>query len=185
VQRKVYLAGPEVFLAESREIGAAKRVLCAEAGLDGLYPGDLIPPAAGPAAIVARAIFDHCIGMMHRADLVIANLTPFRGPSADVGTAFELGYMQALGKPCFAYSNDPNDILDRVRRLDPLVRHDPRRDCWIDCNGLMIEAFGGFDNLMLECGLAAPAVLRNVPVERRYTDLEGFRACLALARRAS
>ena len=28
-----------------------------------------------------------------QADAIIANLTPFRGPGADAGTVYELGYM--------------------------------------------------------------------------------------------
>ena len=45
---------------------------------------------------------------MDAADAIIANLTPFRGPSADAGTVYELGYMAGRGKLCLAYSNDPS-----------------------------------------------------------------------------
>jgi nucleoside 2-deoxyribosyltransferase len=44
-------------------------------------------------------IFDVCVAMMQQCDLAIAQLTPFRGVSMDVGTAVELGYMHARGKP--------------------------------------------------------------------------------------
>ena len=182
---RIYLAGPEVFLAESREIGSAKQALCADADFEGLYPGEMAMPVPASPDAAARAIFRHCLHAMRRADIVIANLTPWRGPSADVGTAFELGFMQASGKPSFAYSNAAADLLDRVRLLDPSVRHEPSRDGWIDGDGLMVEAFGCCDNLMLEMGLTAPVVRRDVPLERRYTDLEGFRACLLLARQAA
>ena len=37
---------------------------------------------------------------MDAADAIIANLTPFRGPSADAGTVYELGYMAGRGKFC-------------------------------------------------------------------------------------
>jgi nucleoside 2-deoxyribosyltransferase len=37
---------------------------------------------------------------------MIVNLTPFLGPSADVGSAYEMGFMRTLGRPIFAYSND-------------------------------------------------------------------------------
>ena len=36
--------------------------------------------------------------MMDAADAIIANLTPFRGPGADAGTVYELGYMAGRGK---------------------------------------------------------------------------------------
>jgi len=174
IPRSVYLAGPEVFLPNAVEIGAAKRALCAEFGFDGLYPGE------GDAAVSAEAIYRRCISQMRNADLVIANLTPFRGPSADAGTVFELGYMTALGKPAFAYTNDAAALLERTQRLDPMTRLDNGR--WLDGEGLLVEDFKLFDNLMLVHGLAAPVVARDVPASARYTDLAGFRACLELAR---
>ena len=59
--------------------------------------------------------------MMDAADAIIANLTPFRGPSADAGTVYELGYMAGRGKLCLAYSNDPS-------RLSPNGCANDRRD---------------------------------------------------------
>ena len=38
---------------------------------------------------------------------VMYNADTFRGPSADAGTVYELGYMAGRGKLCFGYSNDP------------------------------------------------------------------------------
>ena len=37
---RVYLAGPEVFLANAREIGALKRAICERHGLVGIFPAD-------------------------------------------------------------------------------------------------------------------------------------------------
>ena len=53
---------------------------------------------------------------MDGVDLVIANMTPFRGPSMDVGTAVELGYSFARGLPVFGYTNIVDDYEARVRR---------------------------------------------------------------------
>ena len=36
---RVYLAGPEVFLANARAIGARKQAICARYGLCGIFPG--------------------------------------------------------------------------------------------------------------------------------------------------
>ena len=44
-------------------------------------------------------------GLMRSCDLLIANLTPFRGVSMDAGTAFEVGFMRALGQPVLGYTN--------------------------------------------------------------------------------
>ena len=56
--KRVYLAGPEVFLANAREIGARKRAICARYGLVGVFPGDeedacdsAMPPAEQGLAI--------------------------------------------------------------------------------------------------------------------------------------
>ena len=47
---------------------------------------------------------------MKEADAIIANLTPFRGPSADTGTVYELGYMAAA-------VNSVSDIQTIPRRM--------------------------------------------------------------------
>jgi nucleoside 2-deoxyribosyltransferase len=40
MSQRVYLAGPEMFLAMAREIGARKRAICVRYGLVGIYPVD-------------------------------------------------------------------------------------------------------------------------------------------------
>ena len=62
--------------------------------------------------------------LMRGCDLMIVNLTPFRGPSADVGSAYEMGFMRALGRPIFAYSNDARPFAERVADFwDGAIRH--------------------------------------------------------------
>ena len=88
---RVYLAGPEVFLPDAVDIGRRKVELCTRHGLIGLYPLDnAIDPTANDASL---RIFRGNEAMMIEADAMIANLTPFRGPGADAGTVYELGYM--------------------------------------------------------------------------------------------
>ncbi len=111
---KIYLAGPEVFLPNPLAKGADKRAAIARFNdevlpdqnfrFSGLYPMSAEsnyftedPPAT------AMLIFRKAVDLMDAADLIIANVTRFRGPSADVGTAFEMGYMHAQHKPVFAY----------------------------------------------------------------------------------
>ena len=175
---RLYLAGPDVFHPASAALGAAKLALCREHGLDGLYPGE------GTAEASAPAIHRACLAMMREADAGLFNLTPFRGPSADVGTVFELGFMAAAGKPVFAYTNDPRDLAARLRASPGLDRGDDGR--WRDPEGLAAEDFGNADNLMLDETLA----LQGRRIHRfaarpgeRFTALDGFRACLAEARR--
>ena len=130
----IYLAGPEVFLPDAAAIGAAKVALCERYGLDGRYPLDAAVATAELAAPErALALFDAMIVMLDGCDAVIANLTPFRGPSADVGTAWELGYAAGRGLPVFGYTGALVHYGDRVTP-----------------DGLLIEDFDLADNLMLE-----------------------------------
>src|SRR5277367_2337334 len=111
---KLYLAGPDVFLPDAVEIGKTKRELCRRYGFVGLFPLDNeLSPAAGVP--LSKAIFEGNIAMLSEADAVVANLTPFRGVSADVGTVFEVGYGFALGKKVYGYSNIGAGFIERVQ----------------------------------------------------------------------
>ena len=135
----VYLAGPEVFEPDAKEIGEDLKATCAKHGLRGLYPLDAeLGPMADP-----RAIFEANVALICRAKGVIANMTPFRGPSTDVGTAWEIGCAYGLGKPVVAYSGDPHLYAEKVRI------------CGVE-DGRLIENFGLVDNLMLPCSLVQP-----------------------------
>src|SRR5271154_3957094 len=117
---KIYLAGPDVFLPDALDIGRRKIDICATHGLTGLYPLDnAVDLKADDASL---RIFKGNQAMMDAADAIIANLTPFRGPGADAGTVYELGYMAGRGKLCLGYSNDPASYADKVARLHGLTR---------------------------------------------------------------
>src|SRR3954469_16345312 len=119
---KVYLAGPDVFLPDAVEIGRRKVATCAAYGMTGLYPLDHAVDRA--AADASLQIFKANEAMMNDADAIIANLTPFRGPGADAGTVYELGYMAGRGKLCLGYSNDPSLYAERVGRFAGLRTSD-------------------------------------------------------------
>src|SRR3990170_3348682 len=89
--------------------------LCAEAGFDGAFPLD---PQLDLDRLTkrekARRISLANEGLMRSCDLLIANLTPFRGASMDSGTAFEVGFMRALGRPVFGYTNVVADYRERA-----------------------------------------------------------------------
>jgi nucleoside 2-deoxyribosyltransferase len=176
---KVYLAGPDVFLPDAFEIGRRKVDLCARYGIEGFYPLDnKIDLAVANASL---QIFRGNEAMMNAADAIIANLTPFRGPGADAGTVYELGYMAARGKLCLGYSNDPAHYAGRVARFSELKTSDGRLT---DAQGLTVENFGLADNLMMihaldlhGCPLVAP---RQAP-EDIWHDLASFESCVRLA----
>ena len=83
--KRIYLAGPEVFLANALEIGARKRTICERHGLVGVFPADA-EGACDPALSLAEqglAISRAMEQVMQGCDAMIVNLMPFRGPSAD------------------------------------------------------------------------------------------------------
>jgi nucleoside 2-deoxyribosyltransferase len=176
---RVYLAGPEVFLPAAREIGAAKVARCSAAGLVGLFPldqelnaGHLTPGAQARAIALANE------ELMRSADGLIANLTPFRGVSADSGTAFEVGFMRALGRPVFGYTTSSDDYHARAKQF--------RRDAagWNDGDRVdnTIEDFGLAENLMIDVAMseAGLAPVRRGRGKLDIGDLEAFEACLAV-----
>src|SRR3977135_3274193 len=141
---KIYLAGPDVFLPDAIDIGRRKAELCRRHGVSGLYPLDnAVDLTANDASL---KIFRGNEAMMNEADAIIANLTPFRGASADAGTVYELGYMAGRGKLCLGYSNDPTSYADRVREFTDVSSRDGRL---IDALGSTVEDFGLTDNLMM------------------------------------
>jgi nucleoside 2-deoxyribosyltransferase len=175
----IYLAGPDVFLPDAVEIGRRKLDVCARHGVTGLYPLDsAIDPTV---ADLSLQIFKGLEAMMERCDAIIANLTPFRGPGADPGTVFELGYMTARGKLCLGYSNDPANYADRVRRFARVTALDGHLT---DADGLTIENFGLNDNLMMMHALdlhGAPLVLPRERPKDIWHDLTAFEVCVAMA----
>jgi nucleoside 2-deoxyribosyltransferase len=177
---KIYLAGPDVFLPDAIEIGRRKAAICARHGLIGLYPLDnAVDLTASDASLT---IFKGNEAMMDAADAIIANLTPFRGPSADAGTVYELGYMAGRAKLCFAYSNDPTVYADRVARSFDVTKSEAGH--LVDRDGLTVEDFGLPDNLMMihtrDLHGARLVTPRRQPADI-WHDLTSFEACVALA----
>ncbi|MBU6449826.1 MAG: nucleoside 2-deoxyribosyltransferase [Rhodospirillales bacterium] len=164
---KIYLAGPDVFLPDAAAFAAAKRTLCAEFGLCGITPFNPALDMSLPAHQLWRKIYADDVAMMRESDAVIANLTPFRGASADAGTLVELGWFLGQDKPVFAYSNCAVPFAERCR----IQAGEPMPE-------LTVEDFGLADNLMIEGSLTLPLVLPPDGVSRPFDSLEIFRLCL-------
>lgn len=177
---KIYLAGPDVFLPDALAIGQRKQEICRRHGVAGLYPLDnTVNLAARDSSL---HIFKGNEAMMDAADAIIANLTPFRGPGADPGTVYELGYMAGRGKLCLAYCNDPMPYAERVARFTTVARAPDKR--LIDRDGLTVEDFGLPDNLMMIHALdlhGRPLVLPRTTPDDVWHDLTAFEACVRLA----
>ena len=186
---RIYLAGPDVFLPDANAIAEAKKDICARHGMQGVFPLDPIHCAAADA-VPDRFLQIYLRNEAHirACDALIANLTPFRGPSADAGTVYELGFMRALGRPVLGYANTGETFRDRTLAfLGPAARLRAEDD-WVDGEGLHLESFGLTDNLMIDGGIIAAGgrlVTRAVPAAERWSDLAAFEDCVrTLAGRA-
>jgi nucleoside 2-deoxyribosyltransferase len=181
---RIYLAGPDVFLPDALGAAARKKELCRRHGFEGAFPFDAVLDFTNLSPRQkAMRIYHSDVALMDSCDICVAQMTPFRGPSMDVGTAFEMGYMRAQGKPVLGYTNVAGDIFARtagsvggaarLRLRESGVHEDP--------DGMMIEGMGMADNLMLDGGVISSGFeveANDVPREARYTDLAGFERCL-------
>ena len=171
VRARVYLAGPDVFLPAAAAAGAAKKQLCEKYGFEGVFPLDAEITAGTPRETGLR-ISEANEALIRSCAFVIANMTPFRGPSADAGTAYEMGFARALGKPVLAYTESGASFTARTRaflaergKLAPDGAH--------ETDGTSIEAFDLADNLMLAGALT----------EQAYEPSRSFEECLLVAQR--
>jgi nucleoside 2-deoxyribosyltransferase len=177
---RIYLAGPEVFLPDALAVGAEKCRLCAEAGFEGLFPLDASLDLSGLSKHeAARRIALANEALMTSADATIANLTPFRGASMDAGTAYEVGFMRALGKPVLGYTNAGSNHAVRARlfRMNSALPYDCDRE------GFEIEDFDLAENLMIAVAIhesGGAVAVNEVGGPDRMADLGGFRQCLVM-----
>jgi nucleoside 2-deoxyribosyltransferase len=176
---KAYLAGPDVFLPHARENAAAKIAICAKYGIIGRPPlnEDIARILTLPDDEAWRAIYLKDIEMMEECGIIIANLTPFRGASADSGTLIEVGWFLGRGKKVFGYSNSATPFAARSAAhvaaiADPIA-------------GLAVEGFGLPDNLMIpgavEYGGGLPIFLPADGHDRAFDALDVFETCVAAA----
>ncbi len=144
---KIYLAGPDVFRQDAEEHGEELKKKCSSAGFEGLFPTDGEIDEKLEGVDKAEIIYAANIRLIQDADLVIANISPFRGPGMDAGTAFEIGFAIALQKPVIGYASNIGDYMDRVPH-----RFDAETNIRIAEDGMMVENFGLCENLMIAIG---------------------------------
>ena len=155
---KIYLAGPEVFEQDPIGKGNELKDLCAKHGAEGLYPmdnelGDDEKGSIAQAAHIRSANMD----LIKSCDAIIANMTPFRGPSMDVGTGYEMGVGAALDKIVIGYTSDRTPYIDKVKKCYKV--QEGKDGYYRDENGMSVEDFGDgetrlVDNLMMSCGIS-------------------------------
>lgn len=153
---RIYLAGPDVFRPNAKEHAEALKAVCAEHGLEGVFPLDNEVDILREDA--AQVIFEANVEMIRGCQGVLANMTPFRGPSTDVGTGWEMGFAYALGLPVVGYTTDPRPYTAKVKEYRSYTG--AFHAVWADREGPgyhgfddpeMVEDFDLLDNLMLNC----------------------------------
>jgi nucleoside 2-deoxyribosyltransferase len=117
-----------------------------------------------------KRIYEDDLRMMRDCDIIVANLTPFRGASADAGTLVELGWFLGAGKPCWGYSNCAKGFAARTQTQLAAIQD--------ALPGIAVEDFGLADNLMIEGALAGGLVLPPDGISHPFDSLEVFERCL-------
>ena len=182
--KRIYLAGPEVFLRNAIAVGEAKKAICRRHGLEGVFPLDNDLDLSNLARNeVASRISTANEDLMLTCDILIANMTPFRSPSMDVGTAFEMGFVRALGRPVLGYTNAGGTLFERTRRHfgGSLQSREDDNRLVEDPDGLLVEDFGLVDNLMLDGAVSSSGmkvVVSPAAPQQQFTHLKGFELCV-------
>jgi len=135
--KKIYIAGPDVFEKNSLEIGKEYVALCKKYGFLGLYPLDNVVDFSQEKHKIAQDIYEANVAMIDSADIIIANLSSFRGKESDSGTIWECGYAFARGKKVFGYLDREGNYIDQFDMLS------------FDKKGRFIEDFDYPVNLMI------------------------------------
>ena len=171
--KQVYLAGPEVFFpaAEHQAIVAEKKRVLREYGFEGVDPLDTELAFSDDEGKLDRGhrIYQANRELMDNCHAIIANLTPFRGISADPGTVYEVGYMIGQGKLAFGFTLDSRHYRDRAGATG------------LDELGHTIEDFEMSDNLMIAGGIresGGQLFMAEQPGEHRFFSVELFCRCV-------
>lgn len=152
---KIYLAGPDVFRKDAELFGKRLVKKCEKYGFEALFPLDNVIEDFKNDEITAKNIFKANRDMIKEADIVMANMVQFRGPSTDVGTAWEMGMGYSLGKFVIGYNTGMRTLVDKTSDFHGLICSDFPH----------VENFNLTDNLMLNCSC-------NLLVEDFDTALE-------------
>lgn len=149
--KKIYIAGFDVFKADSIQIGEKYKKLCQEYGFIGFYPLDNFVDFSQAPKQIAQDIFKANKMLIQEADIVIANLNPFRGKEADSGTVWECGYATALGKKVYGYMHEDISYLESFSDQEKFLWESDKT--YVDKDNMFIEDFEYPLNLMIACSV--------------------------------
>lgn len=143
---KIYIAGPGVFLPNAKEHGTNLKEICKKYGFIGIYPldNDVSFTRNTQKKQIARMIKVGNTNFIKEADIIVADLNSFRGFEMDSGTAYEIGYADALNKKIFGFMTDTRSIIEKY----PNAKKN-KENVIVDEKGFSIEDFELPINLMI------------------------------------
>lgn len=163
--KKIYIAGPEVFLPDSIRVLEKHKDVCRRYGFEGLSPFDgQLTNESGLDR--ARKIYLENCQLIRLSDMIVVNCNSFRGALVDDGSAFEIGFAKALGKKIFGYIEQRKTLPELVQTKIPTRQHSSGYR--VDNDGYLLnEDFGNSINLMLEFAIIESG---GVLVEGNFED---------------
>ena len=167
----LYIAGPKVFALNALAIGARKKAIVRKSGFEPLFPLD--NEVRSTCSNPSNAIYCGNIAMVDRAEIIVANMNPFRSPTEpDSGTVWESAYAKGQGKIVIGHIRSGRPLVERLRRDPVFAQVLSRREdgSHQDGDGFLIEDFSQPLNLMICHGLTRLVV-------------GDFQAAVAVARR--
>lgn len=155
--KKIYIAGPDVFYPNSNEILEYKKQLCLKYGYIGISPFDNEIIKEKNNKEKQRCIIkQNNEELIKNSDILIANFNSFRGFEPDSGTCFEVGFATALKKKIYIYLEDfDKDLKERYTKFNNL-----KLISSYDLEGNDIEEFAMPINLMFS----------NAIIKRTFED---------------
>jgi nucleoside 2-deoxyribosyltransferase len=163
---RVYLAGPAVFFENPLQYADRLKSICSDLGLIGIFPLDAEISLNGKEPEVAAAIIKKAnCDLIISCDAVAADISPFRGPGMDAGTAYEIGFAEALGKPVACYTSNTLPYLDRVKAAGVVKAVDGELR---DAHGWAVENFKLADNLMIAASMNVYSTFEDAVASLTY-----------------
>lgn len=184
VAPRVYLAGPMIFEPDPSAIFARMKAICSACGVVGVAPLDnqIGLESLSPGKPLLRRIVQADIALMDTLEAGVFCLDGFRRtPEMDAGTAFEIGYMKALGKPIAGWTCDPRPYPGKVADFfrDVFSEHLVQTGAGAvggtsgmlrDPDGVLVHSDGCVQNAMIHVGieLAGGAVVADPDWETAF-----------------
>lgn len=116
---RVYLAGPMVFYPDPEATFDVMKAICEQEGLEGVAPidGQLSLEGVEPGRPLYLRIVEADFRLMDACVAALVCLDPVHGGvEMDAGTAVEIGYLHARGKPMSGWTSETATFGERIRR---------------------------------------------------------------------